>query len=55
MMLRRGREFLRTLLILVIILALYGAYKWGFGSEARYDRAGKGRFSVTVNSDGITC
>jgi len=39
MMLRRGREFLRTLLILVIILALYGAYKWGFGSEARYDRA----------------
>lgn len=38
-----GRKLRRSLLILVIILALYTVYKWRFGTEA--DRVGKGTLS----------
>ena len=45
MMLRTGRRPQRLLLILVVVVILYKAYRWDSGTEARHDRGGKGRMS----------
>jgi len=49
MMLKIGRKLQKFLLVLVIVLVLYGAYRMGFSTEAIHDRVGKCRMSGNVN------
>ena len=54
MMFKTPRKLVRFLLIPIIILVLYRAFRWGFDTEARYDRVGKASLSGNVNYGGIT-